>query len=291
VHTIPIEADILLKKSDFSHIYFEKLVESKIPAFSGIASDNNRLILKSIALNGPMLKYNITKTARIGRYSTASRRVDNLANRGYVAEAGKRVTERGKKTEESMYGLTWKGFIASITIDEVRANMLRVLEINPLLVFPEKELILPLVEEIMTPQELETIIISLVETLLKTIPDLELVEDKQLFFFLMSALVGLRLPKNFMLSRIPKDAWELLDKPAILQIMKERIVPFLKQYIDGIKAMYLLVSAFEGFDKFFYELDVKNKPSEKMREFVETRLSTLKEKAKEEEDSACLMTK
>lgn len=268
----------MLKKPDSSHIYFEKLVESKIPAFSGIASNNNRLILKSIALNGPMLKYSITKSAKIGRYSTASRRIDNLADRGYLAEAGKRVTERGKKTEESMYGLTWKGFIASIMIDEVRANMLRVLEINPLLVFPEKELILPLVEEIMTPQELETITISLVEALLKTIPDLELVEDKQLFFMVMSALGELRLPKNFTLSRIPKDAWELLGKPAILQIVKEKIVPFLKQYADGIKAMYLLASAFEGFDKFFYELDVKDQPSKKIREFVETRLSTLSKK-------------
>jgi len=265
----------LLKKPDSLHTYFERLVESKIPVFSGIASDNNRLVLKSIALRGPMLKYSIFKSAEIGRYSTTSRRIDNLADKGYLAEAGKRVTARGKKTEESMYGLTWKGFIASITINEVRANVLQVMKINPLLFFPEKELILPLIEEIMTPQELETITISLLEALLKTIPDLELVDDEQLFFMVISALLKLRLPRNFTLSRMPKDAWELLDKPAILHIVKEKIVPFLKNYADGIKAMYLLVSAFEGFDKFFYELDVTEQPSKKIREFVETRLTTL----------------
>lgn len=275
MHTIRREASILLKKPDSLHTYFERLVESKIPVFSGIASDNNRLVLKSIALRGPMLKYSIFKSAEIGRYSTTSRRIDNLADKGYLAEAGKRVTARGKKTEESMYGLTWKGFIASITINEVRANVLQVMKINPLLFFPEKELILPLIEEIMTPQELETITISLLEALLKTIPDLELVDDEQLFFMVISALLKLRLPRNFTLSRMPKDAWELLDKPAILHIVKEKIVPFLKNYADGIKAMYLLVSAFEGFDKFFYELDVTEQPSKKIREFVETRLTTL----------------
>jgi hypothetical protein len=277
VHTIPAEADILLKKPDSMHTYLEKSIESKISAFSGIASNNNRLIIKSIALNGPMLKYSITKSARIDRYSTASRRIDDLVERGYIAEAGKRATKRGRKAEEPMYGLTWKGFIASMTIDEVRVDMLRVLDINPLLAFPEKELILPLIEEIMTPQELETVSISLLEAMLATIPDLELVEDNQLFFVAMSAFGKIRLPKNFTLSKIPKDAWKLLDKPAILRIVKEKIVPFVKGYADWIKSLYLLVSAFQGFDKFFDELDAKNQPSKKIKEFVETRLSTLKE--------------
>ena len=268
----------MLKQNTIQHTNVNELSQMKIPALKGIGRRNNLLILETIATEGPLLKYDVYKKLKkrgIEEYSTVTRRIDSLREKGYLNEADRRITARGKRKAESMYGLTWKGFIASVTIEEVRENILRVLKINPLLVFPEKEIILPIVEEITSQEEIETITISVLEAFLKTIPDLELIEDQQLFFMLMSALGELKLPKDFKLSRIPDDAWELLDRPAILKVVKEKIVPFFKQYTDGIKAMYLLVSAFDGFDKFFYELDFKNQPSKKIRKFVESRARSL----------------
>jgi hypothetical protein len=264
---------ILLKKTDSSHIYFEL----KIPALSGKAADNNRQILECIAINGPMLKYGISKNVQIGRYSTVSRRVDDLTERGYLGEASKRATERGKQTEESMYGLTWRGFIASIANKTVRQNIIQVLNRQPLLSFPEKESVLVVIGEILTQQELETIAASMLKALMITIPDIEQVEDSQLLFLGLSALKELRLPKNFKLSKVPKDAWELLDRPSILEVVKEKIVPFIKQKTVEIKIMYQLASAFDGFDDFMSSLNIEEQPSKRIKEFVETRLNRLSE--------------
>jgi len=271
---------ILLKQQVFVHSNLVELAQMKIPALKERSRENNLSILKTIALEGPMLKYDMYKRLEkrgIREYSTITRRVDSLKEKGYLDEAGKRNTERGKQKEESMYGLTWRGFIASITIEEVGEKILDVLKINPLLVFPEKEHILTLIKEILTEQEIETIVRSILKAFLGIIPNLELIEDQQLFLMLMSTLGELSLPENFKLSRIPKNAWELLDRPSILKVVKEMIVPFIKQYVDGIKMMYQLVSAFEEFDKFFYSLEIKNQPSQKIKEYVEERLSSLSE--------------
>ena len=255
--------------------YFKKLIQLKIPILSGPASKNNQFILRSIALSGPMLKYRIFKDAKINIYSTASRRISNLVKRGYLAEAGKRITERGKQAEESMYGLSWKGFIASLTIKDVRQDIIRVLENNPLLNFPEKELILPIIKEMVTSEEIETLTNSFLRALVDSIPNLEIIDEKQIPFMIMSAFPRLNLPEGFKLSRIPKDAWSLLDRPTILRLLKETIVPFMKDYVENLKNLQLLISAFEGFDQLIDELETKDKPSEKIKEFVEKRVNTL----------------
>ena len=255
----------------------EELASQRLSLFSEKGGANNRQILTCIALDGSMLKYDLAKKTKIIN-STVSRRVDNLVARGYLAEAGKRITQRGKQTEEFMYGLTWKGFVASITIENVRKDSLQVLKANPLLAFPEKELILTVAEEIASSQEIEMFASSLLNSVLESIPNLELIDDKQMLALIMSALIKMKLPKDFKLSKIPQDAWELLDRPAIFQAVKEKIVPFLKQYSDGVKMAYLLVSTFDGFDKLFCELDARNKPSKKIKEFLEARFQKLSEK-------------
>lgn len=261
-------------KSQNPHI-IEDLGEQRIPLFTEKGAENNRQILKSIAMNGPMLKYDVKKQTGIALYSTVSRRIDDLVERGYLAEASKRLTLRGRQTEEVMYGLTWKGFIAGIAIQDVRSDILRVLRNSPLLDIPEKESIIPLVQEILTREEIETLADSFLRALLTTVPSLEFIENQQMPFVVMLALTKLRLPKGFKLSRIPKDAWELLDRPVILEVLKKSIIPFLKQRADEIKTMYQLVSAFEGFDEFFYSLDSKDQPSKRIKEFLEARSSLL----------------
>lgn len=264
---------ILPKTTTLLHINsLDELVKVKIPALSGRGAENNRLILKNIAMNGPMLKYGIHKNVRIGRYSTVSRRVDNLTERCYLEEASKRATERGKQTEESMYGLTWRGFIASITIKEVRENILQVLRTNPLLTFPEKESVLPILEELVTQQELEMIARSVLEAFLKTIPNLELVDNDSLLAWLLAIKEKPELPDGFKLSKIPKDAWELLDRPAILKVVKENIIPLVKEKTMEIRAMYQIFSVLNEVGDFIFDLEVGDQPSKRVKEFIEAKL-------------------
>jgi len=270
---------MLQKTSDFTHINLDALVESKVPILSGRGSENNEEILRIISLNGSMLKYDIQKHIPTVIYSTISRRVDDLTRREYLGESGRRRTERGRQSEESMYGLTWKGFIASITIKEVRKNFLEVLKKNPLLAFPEKESILTILEELVTKQELETISMTILEAFLKTIPNLDLVENElmSIFAWMLSIREKIELPKGFKLSRMPKDIWELLkilDKPAILQAVKRNIIPLIVGKTKEIKTMYQLLSVLSVVGEYISGLEVENQPSKKIREFIETKLES-----------------
>jgi len=106
--------------------------------------------------------------------------------RGYLAEAGRIATERGKQEEESTYGLTWKGFVAGLAIKKVRENAFQVLKDNLLLTLPLKEFVLLVLEWIVTPHELEIVAEYVLEPYLRAIPNLELIEEEQLLMFLFS---------------------------------------------------------------------------------------------------------
>jgi len=276
----------LRKNVAFAPMFSDELAGLKIPALSGRGSKNNRLIIRTIALKGPMLKYAIHKDVSIGLYSTVSRRVDSLVEREYLAEASKRVTARGKRMPESEYGLTWRGFIASITIKEVRENIPQVLEKNRLLAFPEKELILPLMKELVTPHELEVIARSILEAYLKTIPSLELVsnEPMSLLTWFFNIRDKPKFPEGFKLSKWPKDSEELLDlldKPSILKAIKEIVVPLIRQQTVAAEEWHKLLSVFNRFGSFIANLEVEDQPSKRVKEFLKTellpRLSELQE--------------
>jgi hypothetical protein len=263
--------------TDFTRISFSDLVELKIPALSGRGVDNNQRILRSIALKGPMLKYDIFKDVGMNYHSTVSRRVDNLVKKGYLREASKRVTERGKKTAESEYGLTWRGFIAALAIREVRENIPQTLEKNPLLNIPEKEIVLSILKELITTQELEIIAESMLEAYLKTIPNLELVENEpmNLFASLLSMKEMPKPPEGFRLSKFPKDYAELLtllDRPAIFKVIKERVIPLIRQQTITVKMLYQFLVAFNELGDYISNLETKDKPSEKIKQYMETKL-------------------
>lgn len=259
------------------HSILDELAMARIPVFGRRGAQNNKRILRSIALNGSSLKYDVCKNLELplSRYGTISRRMDALKEGGYLGEAGSRATKRGKQEDQSLYGLTWRGFIASITMNEVRENILQVLRVNPLLDFPEKESVLPILGDLITNLELETLTRSVLEAFLKTIPNLELVENEpmSILAWLLSIKEEIKLPKGFKLSRIPKDAWELLDRPAILEVVKEKIVPLIKQKAMEIGVMYQIFSALDEAGDFIAALEVEDQPSKKIKEFIETTLT------------------
>ena len=247
----------------------------KIPIFAGKAAENAALILEHIAITGPLLKYGVFKQLNFTRYSTVSRRIDDLRKRGYLAAAGRRKTERGKHTEESLYGLTWRGFIASLSSKKVRANIIHVLRKNPLLTLPEKKSILTVLEEIVTPEEFETISKPILEAYLKAIPNIEMIRDNQLWIWLFAIRDFPRLPESFKLTKMPENAIELLDRPPILKIFKERIAPFIKQKTNEITAAYMFFRALNELGNFISKLDETEKPSIQIKEYAETQLPRL----------------
>jgi len=269
----------LHKAQVLTHISsLDGLTVTRIPVLSGRGSDNNKSIFKTVALRGPLLKYDIHKDTQIEQYSTVSRRVRDLAKRGYLAESGRRVTERGKQTEEAMYGLTWRGFLASLTIRDVREQTIQVLKKNPLLSFPEKELILTVVDELTTPQELEEIIEAILEALLSTTPNLELIDNDPMgiFAWVSSSLDKVKPLKTIKLSKMPKDAEEflkLLDRPAILQVVKERLIPIVRQQAEAIEVMYRLMSILRDLGDFVSHLEIEDQPSKKVMEYFNAKLS------------------
>jgi hypothetical protein len=274
VHTILIEAHILLAQEGIPHINLDELYEMKIPALRGRAKTSNLLILETIALSGPLLKYGVWKKLEkrgIPEYSTITRRIDSLKKKGYLAEAGKRSTQRGKQKAESVYGLTWKGFIASFINEKVRKDFIQVIERNPLLVFPEKEFALIVVKEVFSTEELEKIVNLLIYGCLRVIPNLEGVKEEELAIWILH---GLReIPPDLIKINMPektKDLTRLLDNPKILEFVRERIVPTIAEWARNFFVLSNLFRLLNEVGEFISRLDPKDKPSEKLKEYLKT---------------------
>lgn len=274
------------KEPSNPHSNLNELVRTRIPALGRRAAANNRAILGKVALEGPSLKYDVCKSLdlSLSDYGTISRRIDALTKTGYLEEAGKRATRRGKQTKQSLYGLTWRGFIASLAIKEVRENILQVLKKNPILAFPEKEIVLLAVEELVTPQELETITRTVLEAFLGAIPDLELVENNPMSILAwFSTIKEIKSPAGFQLSKIqnPEELLRLLDKPAILQAVKDKLVPFIKQKTKETKAAYLMFQVLSEAGAFIAKLEVADQPSKRIKEYYDDELKPKLERLSE----------
>jgi len=272
------------------HTNFNELVKIKIPSFGRRGAGNNKAIIKIIALEGPLLKYDVSKSLNlsISDYGTISRRIDALKKAGYLEEAGKRATRRGKQTKQSMYGLTWRGFIASLAIKEVREKIVQVLERNPLLTFPEKDTILVIIEELTSQQELEIVTRTVLVEFLRTIPNLEFVENDpmNIFAWLLSSIREIKFPEGFKLSKLQDEEGllKLLDNPAILRIVKEKLIPVIKVKTMETKAVYQLFQVLDEIGEFIRNLEVEDQPSEKIKLFFENELKPKLEKLSEEDN-------
>ena len=207
-------------------MYIEKgLVESKIAIFRGRGSENNMLILKTLALRGSLIKYDLfkelKKSGKETHYPTISRRVDSLLGRGYLEIAGKRTITVGKRKEKSSkYGISWKGFIASLTLEFVAQNIMRVLEKNPQLKLPfPRKATLRIIREIFTDRELRLIGQALLTGYLKAIPkDLESLKPEQYVMYLLPAITEApQIGEKFE----EKDLSGLLQIPEVLEFVSK----------------------------------------------------------------------
>lgn len=265
----------MLKQNRILHINLDELSQMKIPALKGRARTNNLLILKTIATEGPLLKYDVYKKLKkkgIAEYSTVTRRIDSLKERGYLDEAGKRITERGKQKAESMYGLTWKGFIASVAGRKVEQDVLQVIEKNSLLVIPEKEFILLVLRDIFDPKEVEKITNLLLYGFLRAIPNLENIEEEELGMWLLHGIreIPPHIIKINEISEKKKDLTKLLDNPRILQYIKERILPMISEWKRNFYVLFQFFDMLNKLGNFVRELRPEDEPSERLKEYLET---------------------
>jgi len=215
-------------------------------------------------------------------YETISRRVDDLKTKDYIDEAGSRPITVGKRVEESpTFGLRWKGFIASLSIEEVRAKAMDVLRKNPLLILPEKEVLLEVVESMYEPEEIVALTIALFQGFLRTsAPSIDIIDEAELKLWAIptaregSPLLKQILPQGLKGKQM-KDLLDLLDKPVILQYAKEKIIPMIATYELRLREIYRLVKVGNEIGKFISELEIEDKPSVKTRRFLEENLGRL----------------
>lgn len=258
------------------HIILEEIVKQKIPILERRGARNNKRILEQIALNGPLLKYDVCLKLKLpqSHYGTISRRIDDLKKKKYLGEAGTRETKRGMQVEQTQFGLTWRGLIASLSLEKVRLNLLRVIEKQPLLEFPEKTFVLMVIEEVFSSEELDEIVTKFLTGYLNAIPNtIEKIDDGDLLMSIFSAIPeisrmqsGQQIPiKN----KKAKDLTKLLDKPRILNYLKERILPRIDQFEKQLLQMYLAVHMLNEIGQFISTLKVEDKPSQKIKEYLE----------------------
>ena len=228
------------------HIEAE-LIKAKIGAFRGRDERNNRLVLEALALNGPLIKYDIFKTLKpkgVRHYPTLSRRVDDLKERGYIAVAGRRPIKVGKRSEESpTYGLTWRGFITSLAIESVTEDITEVLENEPLLKFDlphriPKEMVVNVLRELFTPTEIGIIARAVLVGFLRALPrDIESVKQENYLAYLVPGLTEVpEIRERFE----KKDLTKLLQIPGLLELVSSLVETYegqLSQALSGIRVI------------------------------------------------------
>ena len=206
----------------------KELVESKIRILRDKGAKNNSQILKILSLKGPLIKYDLFKELKSSKtkmseknvgYPTVSRRVDALVNKGYLQVVGKRVIIVGKREgESSKYGISWKGFLAGLTIDSVAEDVLNVLELNSQLELPfPKEEPIRVTRAIFSNKEMQSIAQALLTGYLKAIPkDLESLKPEQVPMYLFPALTEAPQPTQ---SFEKKDMSKLLQIPEVFDFI------------------------------------------------------------------------
>jgi len=283
---------ILSKDIGQVHISHE-LVKQKIPILSDRASENNRQVLMTIALKGPLLKYDVR--SEIGsEYSTISRRIDDLLKKGYLVEAGTRITQRG--VPETQYGLTWIGLVASLAIDEVMKNALEVMQKN-LTSLNTKDLqdigfnfvkIYALVREffesILTTQQIEAFTKALFKGYLNSpVPSLDHLAGAEGSLSIENlSWVMIVLQSSWSeISNLPDgqpipvmDIIGLLDNPDILSLTQSLLLQASERFKEGLENQYRLLVHIPGeIGTILQGLSPEDKPSQKVKEFLENELS------------------
>ena len=202
-----------------------------IDAFKGRDSENNKAILEALALTPSLIKWDIYKEVRKQRkitQPTVSRRVDDLRERGYIIETAKRRIRVGNREEDSpCFGLTRRGFIASLMSDQVRDNILAVIKKNPQL---KLDGILSAAREIFTDEEIEMMAQRLVDAIKLTPVELESTDEADLIWYIIPALRKV----NF---SIPEKDWSKLRDSKLFRDYVLGLEPKIQETLEGIRRL------------------------------------------------------
>jgi len=228
------------------HLELEGM-KTKIPVFRGRDAGNNKLILEVIAFGGPLIKYDVFKSLKsrgVKHYPTVSRRIDNLKKRGYLAVAGKKTINIGRRKEKSpTYALTWRGFIASLMMSPVIKDVPRVLECNPLLKFNlpfqvPKEIVIDAVKELFSLKELETITRTLLIGFLRALPrNIELIEQEKYLAYLVPGMMETpEIREKFE----GKDLRRLMQIPGLLEWILDLVTTYEEQLVEAVKSIQIV---------------------------------------------------
>ena len=229
------------------HIESNEIIKAKVPAFQGRDARNNKLVLETLALRGPLIKYDIFKALKsrgVKHYPTISRRVDDLRQRGYLDVAGKRLIIVGKRKDESpTYSLTWRGFIASLAIETVTEDTPTVLETNPLLEFSlpyevPREMVINVLKELFTPREIGIIARALLIGFLNALPrNIESIKQENYFAYLVPGFVEApEIREKFE----KKDLNKLLQIPGLLELALDLVKTYERQLSDALSAIQVI---------------------------------------------------
>ena len=225
---------------------YSSWISYPFPILSGKGSKNNRLVFKTLALNGPLSKYELSKILGI-QYPTIHRRVDNLSNLNYLDIADERVQEKRSDQKTFLYSLTWKGLIVSIQIEDIINNIVEVFRNCPLLKFPEKKKILDLIEsyEILNPEDTIQAIELVYEAFLQVLPiNFESLSNEPLQYYFFQSIMDTNYEQKY---------YDALDHEKVKAILKHsEFTPTLQKYLDYLD----------------YHIERMNKTKEKINEII-----------------------
>jgi DNA-binding PadR family transcriptional regulator len=275
------------------------LIESKIPALRGTKAQNNRLLLGYLSLKGPSLPYDAFKDLKKERhykenqYPTVYRRIKDLVKNGYLMEAGERSTKRGKQTEETQYSITWKGFVASLAIEDVRNKIIDAVERNlenlnfelmkgtGLYLSDFYPTIRKIIDTIFSKSQIEAIVTIIFKAYLESAtPSLDNVNDISgignwiwIIQIAQRAMSEIKeLPEG---EAIPvMDILGLLDDPNILHIAQSILPQLSNNFREGLENQYrFLVHTPSKIGTILQGLEPEDKPSLRVKEFLERELA------------------
>jgi len=222
-----------------------QVIEMHIGALAGKDSENNRLIIEVLALNGPFIKWGIFKEVKNRTkitWSTVSRRVDDLKQRGYVIETGRKKVRVGRREEDSpTYGLTFKGFITSLREGKVQDSVL-VLQKNPQIELPiPREWFSEIVKQMeLSDSEINSLTERLVQAIKLCPLDLESSDEGEILWCMFPALGKARF-----FEVIPGERWNKLLGSQLIREIVLRQEPKLKETLEGIRRFRQLSQAVE----------------------------------------------
>jgi hypothetical protein len=215
----------------------EDMVAWKIPALGRRDAETNLAILELLALDGPKTVWGTNKDLGRNRlqYPTIFRAVARLRKGRYLKRTRYvKMEKRKERTPE--FGITWRGFLASMTSDKVCKNIPDALRSNPQLDLPvPREVFFDLVGSLWNREQIEEISWIIFEKVIETLPyDVETTKDKLLLGYLFPALI-LALPE--LEKYPPKKPEEVFKHPKVLEFFEKQIDHEIEKFQGTLQAL------------------------------------------------------